>query len=193
ILISLRTTLENEQKATIAFMERFKNIDDVLSSNIEEISQNIKCAGMPQNKAKSILEASKFIKSNFDNNWDFIKKMDLAKAREYILKISGVGEKSADCILELGLDLPSMVIDVNMLRIVSRIFNMEWAENPDLSNKKQLTKCKELLENNLSKDGFLFQIIHTLLLVHGKYICKSMPKCNECKIKKYCSFKNQQG
>ncbi len=191
ILISIRTTLENEKKATDAFLKRYKDINDVLSSSINEISEVIKCAGMAVNKAKNIFNASLFVKEKFNNSWNFLKKISINEAREYILCIPGVGEKSADCILELGLDLPSIAIDINMLRVISRIFDMPWAKSPNLSDKYQLYKCKSIIEDNVLNDAFLFQIIHTLLLLHGKFICKSIPKCKDCIISKYCSNYNK--
>lgn len=188
VLLSLRTTLENEQKAVDNFMKHFKSANDVLNSNIQELQDIIKIAGMPHKKATVIMNTTKYIVENFDNNLGSLKILNISKIREKLLKIPGIGEKSADCILELGFDLPSIVIDVNMLRIVSRLFNYKWAKKPDLSNKGQIKEIKNFLENNLEKDGFLFQIIHTMLLLHGKHICKAQPKCNECIIKNMCLY-----
>ncbi|MDD2840481.1 MAG: endonuclease III domain-containing protein [Rickettsiales bacterium] len=138
ILVSLRTTLDNEQKAVENFIEHFENIDQVINANINELAEIIKCAGMPNKKAETIIQASKYVKENFNNDWTYFDNLSAEKSRGILKNIPGIGEKSADCLLELGLNKPSIVIDVNMLRIVSRLFNFEWAKNPDLSSKIQL-------------------------------------------------------
>lgn len=192
ILISLRTTLENEQKATMAFIENFVNIEKLLESDVNKLAEIIRCAGIPNKKAETIIKASKFVKEKWYNNWDIFKNMEINKARKLLKQIPGFGEKAVDCLLELGLNKPSMVIDVNMLRVVSRLFNFDWAENPDLSNKEQLKYTKDFLEKYLRKDSFLYQIVHTLLLVHGKNSCNSKMNRNGCCLCKECNFNNSK-
>lgn len=194
ILISLRTTLEHEQAAVDAFLSRFASPQDVMESTPEEIAELIRVAGMPDKKANAILNATKYVLEVLNNDWEQFREMPLDQAREEIMKIPGVGQKSADCLLELGLDLPTIVIDVNMLRVVSRLFGLEWAKNPDLASTSQLAEAKKIIEDNLQKDGFLYQIVHTMFLLHGKNICKSVPKCDKCQLREYCLYyKNSNG
>ncbi len=188
ILLSIRTTLENEQKAVENFINHFENIDQVINTNVNELAEIIKCAGMPNKKAETIIKASKYIKEKFNNDWAYFDNLSVEKSREILMDIPGIGEKAADCLLELGLNKPSIVIDVNMLRIISRLFNFEWVEKLDLSNKLQLEYTKAFLEKYLRKDYFLFQIVHTLLLVHGKNICSSKMHCGDCFLKSYCEY-----
>ena len=82
------------------------------------------------------------------------------------MAIPGFGEKAVACLLELRLEKSSIVINVNMLMITFRLFNFKWAKNPDLLDKEQLKYTKSFLEEYLQKNSFLFQIVHTLLLVH---------------------------
>lgn len=188
ILISLRTTLENERKAMDAFLTNFNTPQDVLNSNVEEISEIIKAAGMPSKKAAAIMNATKYVVEVLGEDWEQFLKMDIDTAREEVMKIPGIGQKSADCLLELGLDLPTIVIDINMFRVVSRIFGMEWAKSLDFSNKKQIQEVKSLIEDNLRKNGFIYQIVHTMLLLHGKNVCKSNPNCCKCQFADRCLF-----
>lgn len=188
ILISLRTTLENETKATQAFIEKFKNIDEVIKSNINDIAEVIKCAGMPLKKAETILKASKYIKDNWNNDWNIFKNMNVNNTRNLLIKIPGFGEKAVDCLLVAGLEKTSIPVDVNVLRVVSRIFNFNWAENPDLGNKEQLKYVKDFLEKYLRKENFLYQIVHTLFLIHGKNTCNSKLNCSTCCLVDLCKY-----
>lgn len=192
ILLSLRTTLENEQKATESFLTHYKTPQDVLNSSAEELAEIIQAAGMPQKKSNTIINATKYVVNEFGCNFDKFKDIPIDKAREELKRIPGVGEKSADCLLELGLDLPTIVIDVNMLRVVSRVFNAPFATSPNLSDKKQLEIAKNMIEKNLPKDGLLYQVVHTMFLVHGKKTCKSIPSCEECIIENHCDYRKTQ-
>lgn len=69
ILLSLRTTLENEQKATECFLNNFININKVLEIDVNTLANIIQCAGMPNKKAETIIKASKFVKEKWNNNF----------------------------------------------------------------------------------------------------------------------------
>lgn len=188
IIISLRTTLENEQKAVSQFMNKYNDIDDVINSNVNEIMQIITCAGMPAKKAKTIIELSQIIKEKYSGDITNIIDNSIEMTRNKLLELPGIGDKSADCMLELAFDLPSIVIDINMFRVVSRLY-MENS-NMNFNNKKDILKVKHFLEDNIYADYKIYQIVHTILLLHGKFICKSKPMCDKCKLKKRCNYYN---
>ncbi len=190
VLISLRTTLENEIIATTLFLNKFKTPEDVLRSSPEEIASVIRSAGMPRKKAETILKATKYVVDVLGNDWVQFANMPISDARKSLLKIPGIGLKSADCILELGLDLPTIVIDINMLRVILRLFGLDGADSPNLSDVRQLTSAKKQIEDNLRKDGFIYKIVHTMFLLHGKNICKSKPNCAGCVFKDKCAYYN---
>lgn len=189
ILLSLRTTLENEQKATKNFLKFYQTPQDVLNSTIEKLAEVIHTAGMPKKKAVNIIHATKYVVEKLKCDFEQFRCMPIADARNELKKIPGIGEKSADCILELGLDLPTIVIDINMLRVVSRVFNLPFVNELNQSNKQQLESAKKVIEENLPRDGFLYKIVHTMLLLHGKNTCKSKPLCEQCMIEKHCDYR----
>lgn len=189
VIISLRTTLENERKAVAAFRNKYKSIDDVVNSNPEELAQCIKMAGMPLRKANTIIKASEYIVSELNGDITQLKSDNIVKTRENLLRISGIGEKSADCILELGFDLPSIVVDINVFRVISRMYLFEWAAKPDFNAKCQVQRIKEFLESFLPQDFEIHQIVHTMILLQGKHVCMSKPKCHLCRVKEYCKYR----
>ena len=188
ILISLRTTLENEIRATEAFLDRFSSPEEVAIADPSEIAEVIRVAGMPDRKARLIIKATRYVIDQLDNDWERFRGMKIDEARKELMKIPGVGQKSADCLLELGLDLPTIVIDVNMLRVITSLFNLDGAEKPSLGNIEQLQSAKKQIEDSLRKDGYLYQIVHTMLLLHGKNTCRSKPNCPNCLIRDKCQY-----
>lgn len=186
ILLSLRTTLENEIRAVNNFCERYSNIFEVAEAEIVELEELIKCAGMPKKKAETIINVSKYIIKNFDGDINNINDNDIDQIKHKLFEIPGLGEKSVDCMLELAFDLPSIVIDINVFRVFSRLYFAK--DNMSFENKKDILKIKEYIETNILNDNRLYQIIHTIILLHGKNVCKSTPKCSKCQICDKCQY-----
>ncbi len=188
ILLSLRTTLENEIKAVNNFIEKYKSIDDVINCNKNELIQTINCAGMPIKKAKAILDVSNYILKEYNGDINNINVGSIDEIRDKLMQLPGIGEKSADCMLELAFNLPSIVIDINVFRVISRFY---YDEDMNFNKKTDVLKIKKFLEDNIIKDYKIYQIVHTIMLLHGKNICKSKPSCDICKINSNCKyFKN---
>lgn len=186
IILSLRTTLENEKKAVNSFCQKYKSINEVINADILEIADTIRCAGMPQKKANIIVQASKYIMINYDGDINTINNGTIRDVRNNLLKIPGLGEKSASCMLELAFNRPSIVIDINVFRVTSRFF---FGNNNLSFNKAQdVLMIKKFIENQLVKDYKIYQILHTMLLLHGKYVCKSSPNCKECDFCEKCNY-----
>ena len=192
IILSLRTTLENEKKAVNAFRKKYKTIADVVISSPEDLAECIKMAGMPLKKAETIIRISNYIITDLNGDITNLKSNTIAQTRENLLNISGIGEKSADCMLELAFDLPSIVVDVNVFRVISRMYMFEWASNPNYNITPHVQQIKNFLESFLPKDFEIHQIIHTMLLLQGKHICMSKTKCELCTVKQYCNFRRKQ-
>jgi len=186
IIISLRTTLENEQKAVNSFLKKFKSINEVKNSSVEEIKNIIVCAGMPKKKSQMIVDITNYIINNYSGDINKINNGNVLEMRNKLLNLPGIGEKSADCMLELAFNLPSIVVDTNVFRVVARIFFKK--KDMSFGKKEDVRKIKSFLEENIIKDYRIFQIVHTIFLLHGKYICKSNPYCEKCKLNKYCNY-----
>lgn len=186
ILLSLRTTLENEMKAVNNFCNRYSNVYDVANADINELITLIKCAGMPKKKAETIINVSKYIINNLNGDINNINDGNIDHIRDFLFKIPGLGEKSVDCMLELAFDMPSIVIDINVFRVVSRMFFSD--RTLSFEKNKDILEIKNFIESNIIADYRLYQIVHTILLLHGKFVCKSTPNCHECCIFDRCQY-----
>ena len=186
ITMSLRTTLENEQKASKKFMEKYNNIEEVAKTSIEELAEVISCAGMPQKKAQTIINIANYLIAQYDGDINKLNSGTIEEIRAKLLSIPGIGQKSADCLLELGFDLPSMVVDVNVFRVISRMFNIKDGINPN--SKDDILLVKKFIEENIESDFEIYQIVHTMILLHGKHICKSKPQCLICDYENDCHY-----
>lgn len=185
ILVSLRTTLENEQKAMAKLIERFPTEGRLLAAEPSEIAECIVCAGMSQTKSIRIRKALDYI-ATIPGGLNSLADLPVDAARSRLLEIPGFGPKSADCMLTIGLGIPSMVVDVNVFRVSSSLLGSPWAESPDYSNAVQVRAIKDQLDAIVGRDVFLCQIVHTYLLMHGKRYRLRGHDASDCRLGKYC-------
>jgi endonuclease-3 len=99
---------------------------------------------------------------------------------EELEKLPGVGRKTANVILAVGYNIPAFPVDTHLIRMSHRL---GYAKQSDtvLEIEKKYTKYIDKEEWNKA---------HHLLLLFGRYHCKAVnPKCNDCKLIKFCKVK----
>ncbi len=180
IIISQRTTLEKEMKAGDQLFAKYRTPEEIAEAPVNEIAELIKPAGMSKSKAKRIIEGSKEVLKRYQGNLEKLKQKPIEVARKEIMELPGIGPKSADCFLELGLGMPSLAVDINVFRTTKRLgFASASADRAEV---------KKNLESLLPKDIEIYRAVHTYLLALGKYYCKARPKCDECPVSQWCRY-----
>lgn len=185
ILVSLRTTLENEQRAMDILVARFPTEGELLGADVHEIEECIECAGMAAKKSQRIRRAFDRVAA-LDGGLEALSQLPRDEAREMLLSLPGFGPKAADCMLTIGLGIPSMVVDVNVFRVASSLLGLPWRAAPDFSSVQQVREVKDQLDAVVGDDVFLCQIVHTLLLLHGKHSRTRGHDYQECQLGPYC-------
>jgi len=98
--------------------------------------------------------------------------------REDLLKLPGVGRKTANVVLNEAFGQPTMAVDTHIFRV---------------ANRTGMAPGKDVLqvEHNLLRvtpDAYALHAHHWLIL-HGRYICVARtPKCFNCAISSVCKF-----
>lgn len=183
IIISQRTTLEKEMQAGSRLFAKYQTPEEIANASVKEIASLIKPAGMSKNKAKVIIEVSKEILKRYQGKLERLKEKPLEVVRQEIMELPGIGPKSADCFLELGLGMPSLAVDINVYRTTKRLGFVSPSANRE--------KVKKILESLIPKDVEIYRTVHTYLLALGKYYCKAIPKCEECPVTEWCRYFNK--
>lgn len=173
IILSAQSTDKGVNKATKALFSKAKTPEEMLSLGEEGLKFYIKTIGLFNAKAKNIIELSKILVQDFGGK--------LPHNFESLIKLPGVGRKSANVFLNVALGFPTMPVDTHIFRVSNRI---------GLVKSEKLLEVEEgllkLTPQEFAKDA------HHLLLLHGRYTCTAKkPKCEECVINKYCEFKDK--
>ncbi|MHB0928010.1 MAG: hypothetical protein ACYC3W_03680, partial [Candidatus Nanopelagicales bacterium] len=173
----------NEQRAVSRLIDRFPSVGDLRKAKTEDIADCIQVAGMPQQKAARIRGCLDEL-AKLDDGLAEIATWCTKDARDYLLALPGIGPKAADCILTIGLGHASMVVDVNVFKTTTALFDLKWDRAASYTQARQVSQVKELLDNAVGDDVFLCQIVHTLFLLEGRQSKLHDP--GRCHLGQYC-------
>ena len=104
--------------------------------------------------------------------------------RDSLLKIRGVGEKIAACVMGYGWGQEALPIDGNAIRVVERLLGPDPDQGP-LTAVKTREFLKQLYEDRrkwMTTQGLAMIDLHELLRLHGQVICARRPRCSDCPV-----------
>ena len=170
ILMSARTKDEISAIASEKLFKDNKRPEDIIRLSEKQIEKLIYPVGFYKTKAKHILSLSKILLKDFDSL--------VPDNLEDLLKLPGVGFKTATLVLATVFDREEVCVDTHVHRI---------------SNRLDFVKTKTTLDTHYAlKEYFpsvMWQKINYILVSFGKTICRPVaPKCKDCKINKYCFY-----
>ncbi|NSW90982.1 MAG: endonuclease III [Firmicutes bacterium] len=155
---------------TKALFRKYKNVYDFAEADLAELEEDIKSTGFYRNKAKNIKKCCRMIIDEFGGM--------VPDNLEDILKLPGVGRKTANLVLGDIFGIPGIVVDTHAKRLSKR---MGFTENEDP------VKIEYDLMKIVPKEEWT-RFCHQLVL-HGRAVCTARnPKCDKCPVSKFCKF-----
>jgi len=98
---------------------------------------------------------------------------------EDLIKLPGVGRKTANVISSVVYNKPAMAVDTHVFRVANRL-GLTYRATTPLAAERQLVKF-------LPQDTIA--VAHHWLILHGRYTCLARsPKCDECQITWMCKY-----
>jgi endonuclease III len=167
-LLSLRAKDNVTIKVCRTLFEIAKTPEQILDIPKNKLEKIIYGIGFYRNKAKTLHEVSENILS--------IHKGKVPQTEESLLKLPGVGRKTATLVMSMAYGVPSICVDVHVHRISNRlgIIKTKSPEETEVALKKILPRKYWSKWNNL-------------LVKWGQNICTPVsPWCSKCAIKKFC-------
>jgi endonuclease-3 len=177
-ILSQNTTDTNSRRAFDGLKDRFSNWDSVRSAPTKRIERAIRVGGLANVKAKRIRDILNRIHAEHGTlSLRPLRKMNLREALEILLGYSGVGSKTANCVLLFGFGMNAFPVDTHILRISRRIGLIP--ENTSLARSHDLWA--------LFLPGELAYTLHLNLIAHGRGTCRPQnPRCRECCLGSVC-------
>lgn len=168
-IISLRTKDEVTWKAAERLFAAAYTPEEMLKLTLPRIEKLIYPAGFYKIKAKTIKELAEVILNKY--------KGIVPDEIEELVKLKGVGRKTANLILIEGYDKDAMCVDTHVHRISNR-FGYVKTKTPD--------ETEMVLREKMAKK--YWKGYNELLVTFGQNHCMPIsPKCSTCPVKKYCT------
>ncbi len=107
--------------------------------------------------------------------------MDLEHARALLLRLPGVGPKTAACVLLFSLGLPALPVDTHVHRVALRIGLIPPGTTAEAAHR--------LLEALVGEDRDRVYAFHINMIAHGRAVCRARsPNCAVCPLQECCDY-----
>ena len=173
VALSAQATDAGVNKATPALFEVADTPEKMVKLGEDKIRDYIKTIGLFNSKAKNVFKFSQILIDEHNS--------EVPKDRESLMKLPGVGRKTANVVMSMAFGIPTIAVDTHVFRVGNRT---------GMAKGKNVDEVERKLEKRIPKE-FLFHAHHWLIL-HGRYTCVARkPKCSECVVNDLCSFKDK--
>lgn len=170
-VLSAQSTDKMVNRVTKVLFEKY-NLKELSLADISDIEMIIKPVGSFHKKAQYIKSISACLLEDYNGC--------VPNNRDYLESLPGVGRKTCNVVLSHLFNVPAIAVDTHVERVSKRLRLVSI--NDDVSDiEKKLNKFFPV-----DKWGR----VHLQLVLFGRYHCKSLkPECDNCKLKKFCSYK----
>ena len=170
VILSAQTTDKSVNKVTPMLFEKYPDLDHLASANIQDVERIIQTIGLYKRKSIYIIEFARFIINEYYGI--------IPNTIEELIKVPGIGRKTANVIISEGYKLPGFAVDVHVTRVSNRL---------GLVNTTDPNKIEMILKELFPKDEW--HIMHHRLIFMGRYLCKAQkPECNRCPFINKCLY-----
>lgn len=175
VILSAQCTDKRVNLVTPALFKQFPTPEVMAAAGSDVIFPLIRSISYPNNKAKHLAGMAQMLLDDF--------KGEVPATVEELVRLPGVGRKTANVIASVVFNQPTMAVDTHVFRVSNRIGLTTSAKNP-LQCEKQLVKFIPVE---------LVHKAHHWLILHGRYVCIARaPRCTECQLKNYCKYFEQK-
>ncbi|MBX0334073.1 endonuclease III [Pontibacter sp. HSC-14F20] len=172
VVLSAQCTDKRVNMVTPALFEAFPTPEHLAAATPEEIFPIIRSISYPNNKAKHLAGLGRMLVEQFN--------AEVPSTVEELVKLPGVGRKTANVIVSVIWNQPAMAVDTHVFRVSKRLGLVSKTAKTPLEVEKELVA-------NLPQ--VLIAKAHHWLILHGRYICIARrPKCEECPLTHFCAF-----
>ncbi|MCO6391535.1 endonuclease III [Aliihoeflea aestuarii] len=173
VVLSAQATDAGVNKATRALFQIADTPEKMLALGVETVGNYIKTIGLWRNKAKNVIALCEALIRDHGG--------EVPGNREDLVKLPGVGRKTANVVLNMAFGQPTMAVDTHILRIGNRI-GLAPGKTPD--------EVEDILVRIIP--GEYMRHAHHWLILHGRYVCKARkPDCPACVIADICKAKEK--
>jgi endonuclease-3 len=178
-ILSQHTSDRNSARAFAALTATFPTWEAVRDAPIDRLIDTIRTGGLAVVKAR-VLQAVLRELTDADGRVQLpdLRQMPRAQALELLMRLPGVGRKTASCVLVFGSQVPAIPVDTHVHRVALRLGLVPPRTTPAATT--------DVLESALDpSDDYAF---HVNLIRLGREICRApRPRCQVCPLRPRCA------
>lgn len=169
VALSAQCTDALVNKVTKHLFQKYKTPEDYLNVSLEELQNDIRSIGLYRNKAKNIQKLCRILIDEY--------KGEVPKDRDELMKLPGVGRKTANVVVSVAFGIPAIAVDTHVERVSKRLGICRW--------KDSVLEVEKTLMRKIPKEEW--SITHHRLIFFGRYHCKAQnPNCPNCPLLSLC-------
>jgi endonuclease-3 len=188
-ILSQHTSDINSERAYQLLVARFPTWEEVRDAHMDEVAETIRHGGLANIKARriqnalhSLTDQQKAIggtKPLSQYLYDELTKRSPEEAWYYLRNISGVGPKTAACVLLFHLGMAIMPVDTHIFRVSRRLGLIGPKDDSD--------QVHEFFAR-ITPPQWIYTL-HVNFIRHGRQVCHAIrPKCTQCVLSTECSY-----
>ena len=171
VILSAQCTDKRVNQVTPALFRDYPTAEGMAQASPETLFSYIRSISYPNSKAKHLAGMARMLVNDF--------KGQVPADIKDLMRLPGVGRKTANVIASVIFDQPAMAVDTHVFRVSNRLGLTLNSKNP-LQSEKQLIK---FIPEQLVPRA------HHWLILHGRYVCVARsPKCSDCSLAAFCKF-----
>lgn len=175
VRLAAQCTDERVNKITPALFARFPTLQAFAEADVAEVEEYIHSCGFFRSKAKDIVSCAQVLLTQYGGR--------VPDTMEELVKLPGVGRKTANLILGDVYHKPAVVVDTHCIRLSNRMGLVDNLKDP----VKIETALRAILPPEQSSD-----FCHRLVL-HGRAVCDARkPQCALCCVRHVCQTREQE-
>jgi len=168
-ILSAQCTDERVNQVTPALFRRYPDARALVRASTSELEPQIQSTGFFRAKSRSLKGMATALVADHGG--------EVPRTMEALVKLPGVGRKTANVVLGHALGVPGLPVDRHVLRVANRI-GIARSDDPVVV-EQQL--CAALSPTDWTRAS-------DTLILHGRRICKPRPLCDRCAIKEDCEY-----
>jgi endonuclease-3 len=170
VILSAQCTDKKVNETTPALFRRYPSFKKLADGSVEDIEPIIRPVNYYKTKAKNLLAMALMVLKDFGGK--------LPRSRSELLKLPGVGPKTANVLLSERDIEPALAVDTHVFRVAKRL---------GLADGTTPAKVEEQLKNEFPPEDW--RKIHHSFILHGRRVCIARkPRCPECELRDLCDY-----
>ena len=171
VVLSAQATDKSVNLATRELFKVAPTPAKMVALGQDRLIDHIKTIGLYRTKASNVIALSRLVLERHGG--------EVPRDREALQALPGVGRKTANVVLNVAFDEPTIAVDTHIFRVANRT---GIAPGSDVEAVEQ--RLEKFTADEFRKDA------HHWLILHGRYICKARtPECWRCPIAEWCEYR----